>query len=228
MATAVTKRSAVIGVFDTREQAHRAVEELHQAGFPHNHITVVMHHDHHRGVEITDMDASKAAWVTGDTKAGNGAAVGALAGGLSGGALALAVGLIPGVGPVLSAGVLAAAFFGVGAAVGAVGGGIVGALVGQDFPEAEAQFYEAQLKAGKVLVGVHQADRLDEARAILDRAGGQHEYAHAVPALGTEQGVHRAPPTQPAIPVQSVMSTPSTTARTDAPVTSPLNPPPAT
>lgn len=172
-------RSTIIGVFDTRQQGHRAVDELRRAGFADSQITMVMHHDD-TGGDITDMDAAKAAQVTGDSKAGKGAAVGAIAGGLGGGALALAVGLIPGVGQVASLGALAASLFGVGAAIGAPGGGIVGALIGADFPEDEARYYENELKAGRVLVGVKADDRAQQACDILELCGGHHALgAHA-------------------------------------------------
>jgi len=172
----VTTRSAVIGVFDTREQAHRVVEELRRAGFSDNQITMVMHH-RNDGTEVTDMDAAKAAQVTGENKAGEGAAIGAIAGGLGGGAVALALGMIPGIGPVLTMGTaLAATMFGIGAAAGGATGGIVGALIGMDIPEDEARFYENELKAGKVLVGVH-SDRTDEAAAIMDHCGCHHDGA---------------------------------------------------
>jgi len=179
------KRSTVIGVFDTREQGHQAVEELYRCGFAHGDVTMVMHHHDKGTVEVTDMDAAKAAQVTGESKAGEGAAIGAVAGGLGGGALALALGLIPGVGQVLSLGALAVAMFGVGAAIGATGGGIVGALIGLDFPEEEARFYERELKAGRVLVGVNAHDRVEEAHAILDRCGGYHALsAQAMAGVG--------------------------------------------
>lgn len=188
----VTNRSAVVGVFDTRAQAHQAVEELRRAGFSDNQITMVMHHRNDGTVEITDLDAAKAAHVTGENKASEGAAVGAIAGGLGGGAVALALGMIPGVGPVLSWGTaMAATMFGIGAAAGGTTGGIVGALIGMDIPEDEARYYEKELKAGRVLVGVH-SDRLDQAEAILDRCGGCH--AEALPA-GTTTG-HTTPLSQ--------------------------------
>lgn len=170
---ATQTRTTVIGVFDTRQQAHQAIEELRRAGFTDSQITMVMHHNDDT-VDVTDMDAAKAAQVTGESKAGEGALAGAVAGGLSGGALALALGMIPGIGPVLSFGALAPGLFGVGAAIGAAGGGVVGALVGADFPEEEARFYEQELKAGKVLVGVNGGDRADEAQHILEHCGGTH------------------------------------------------------
>jgi hypothetical protein len=179
MVSKTRKRPSVVGVFDTKEQAQHAIEEVRRAGFKDNQISLVMHHGAKGDIEITDLDAAKAAYVTGDSKARKGAGLGAVAGGLGLGALALTVGLIPGVGPVLSLGVLAPAFFGVGAAVGAVGGGIVGALIGLDFPEEEARYYEKELKAGHVLVGVQALERAGEARTILDGCGGAHAHAQA-------------------------------------------------
>jgi len=159
-------RSTVIGVFETRDQAHRAVEELHRAGFDHDHIAVVSHHK--EGIEVTDLDAAKAAQVTGETKAEEGAAIGAVTGGVLGGLMALPA-LLPGVGPVFAFGALATSLFGI--AAGAAGGGMVGALVGMDFPEEEARAYEMQLKAGRVLVGVQGGERTEEAAAIMRRQG---------------------------------------------------------
>jgi hypothetical protein len=182
---AVMNRSAVVGVFDTREQAHRAVEELHRAGFSDDQVSMVMHHKDDNTVEITDLDAAKAAQVTGENKGGEGAVIGAVAGGLGGGAVALALGTIPGVGPILSLGSAAAAgifgaMFGIGAVAGAATGGIVGALVGMDIPEEEARHYEEELKAGRVLVGVKSTDRLTEAESILEQCGASHGLATAV------------------------------------------------
>ena len=59
MAT-MTERATLIGVFERRDQAHQAVQELHRAGFRDADITMVMHHDLHRDVEVTDLDAAKA------------------------------------------------------------------------------------------------------------------------------------------------------------------------
>jgi hypothetical protein len=157
------QRSTVVGVFADRGQAQQALGELRRAGFNDNQITLVRHRE--EGVEVTDVDAQKAAQVSGESKAGEGAAVGAGVGAVAGALM----GLIPGVGPVLSIGTLAGVLFGVVA--GGAGGGLVGALVGQDFPEEEARVYERELKAGRTLVGVKADGRLAEASAILTRCG---------------------------------------------------------
>jgi hypothetical protein len=171
-----TQRSTVVGVFETREQAERAVEELRRLGFSDDALALVVHHPKRGVVEVTDLDAAEAARVSGESKAGEGTVAGAVTGGILGGLMALPA-LIPGVGPVLSFGTLAAALFGV--AAGAAGGGIVGALIGEDFPEPEARFYERELKAGRVLVGVRAGERFAEAVEALRRAGA---YDASTPA----------------------------------------------
>jgi hypothetical protein len=182
MATA-THPSTLVGIFDTREAAHRAAEELHRAGF-HNHQITVVHHATPPGdVEVTDLDAAKAAQVSGETKEVKASAVGAVAGALIGGAVAVATMAIPGLGAVviggslIGTGVLAGVATGVG--VGVVGGGIVGALVGLDIPEPEARLYEQELKAGRALVGVRAGDRANEAWDILRLNGGRELHREA-------------------------------------------------
>jgi hypothetical protein len=167
----------MVGIFDTTEGARQAVEALHRAGFRNSQILLMMHHKPEHDVEVTDLDAAKAAQVTGENKEGKGAALGAVAGAILGGAVAVALLSIPGLGPVLLAGTLvtAGALGGLAAGVGggAVGGGFVGALVGLDFPEHEALAYERELKAGKALVGVRAGDREAEAWEIIRGYGGR-------------------------------------------------------
>lgn len=177
---ATTRHSTVVGVFDTRSQAELALEELRQAGFHDSQLAMVMHRDPKETVEVTDLDAAKAAQVSGESKAGEGAAIGAASGAVVGGAIGVATALIPGVGPVISLGTLAATVFGV--AAGAAGGGLVGTLIGLDFPEEEARFYEQELKAGRILVGVKAEDRESEAEAIMRRYGAYDATAQLATA----------------------------------------------
>jgi hypothetical protein len=183
MATA-THSSTLVGIFDTQEAAHRAVEELHRAGFRNHQITMVHHATPQGDVEVTDLDAAKAAQVSGETKEAKVSALGAVAGALVGGAVAAATLAIPGLGAVVVAGSLigtgALAGVATGVVGGAVGGGIIGALVGLDFPEEEAQLYEQELKAGRALVGVRAGDRANEAWDIL-RLNGGRELSHGAP-----------------------------------------------
>lgn len=166
------ERSTVVGVFTDRDQAERAAEELHAAGFQSDQIGIL------RRSDVTPTPAQ-------DTKAPEGATTGAISGGVIGGLLgAAAVGLIPGIGPVLAAGALAAVATGVVA--GATAGTIVGALAGMGIPEEEAQFYEGELKGGRTLVTVQANGRGDEAARILRRFGAYDwtNRATATPGVG--------------------------------------------
>ncbi len=176
MATA-THHATLVGIFDTPAAARRAVEELHRAGFGNNQLTMVHHHRPAGDVEVTDLDAAKAAQVSGESKEAGGAALGAATGAAIGGAIAVGVLTIPGLGPVLLAGSLITsaviASLATGVVGGAIGGGIVGALVGLELPEHEARLYEKELKEGRALVGVRAGDRTGEAWDIMHNNGGR-------------------------------------------------------
>jgi hypothetical protein len=195
-----THRATLVGIFDTREGAHQAVEALHRAGFGNHQITMVMHHPEQEKEEVTDLDAAKAAQVTGETKEAQGIALGAAAGALVGGAIAVASMAIPGFGPLIVGGGLLSAYSlaGVAAGVvgGAVGGGLVGAFIGLDIPEEEARQYERELKAGRALVGVKAGERSNEAWDIL-RAYGGRDLEDTAAVLPPAEPVEPVEPTGP-------------------------------
>src|SRR4051812_37523575 len=123
----MTQRSTVVGGFDNRDAADRAVADLRRAGVRDDQIGYVIQKSDRADTAATSTPA-------GDDSSGAGAATGAVAGGVLGGlAGALAAGLIPGFGPFLAAGIMAATLG--GAAAGAATGGLVGALVGMGIPE---------------------------------------------------------------------------------------------
>lgn len=157
-----TQRSTVVGVFSDRNQAERAIEELHRAGFRDDQIGFLMRGNNDAsGGQVTHDDASKA---------GQGAASGAITGGVLGGLIAAAASLlIPGFGPVIAGGLLASVLG--GAAVGAAAGGVLGALVGIGVPEEEARFYESEVQSGRMIVTVKADRRYQEALDILRRNG---------------------------------------------------------
>jgi hypothetical protein len=156
-------KTLLVGVFDDRLEAERAVDELEQAGFAHDSVAFVLRgSDVTRGGTVTD---------TVGTKDERGMVTGAVTGGVMGGLLGAAAALvIPGIGPVLAGGILATSlgYAGAGVAIG----GLLGAMKGAGLSEHEAQFYERQFRSGKAIVTVRAGDREPEAAAILQKHGG--------------------------------------------------------
>jgi len=156
------QRSTVVGVFEDRLHANKAISELHQAGFTESQIGVAMRHADGLGVTADTED---------DSHAASGALTGALTG-LGLGALTgmgVLAGVIPVVGPAIAAGTLGVILSNAAAGAGIVG--LVGALVGAGLPEHEAKYYQDEFEAGRVIVTVNAANRADEAVAILRRHG---------------------------------------------------------
>lgn len=158
-----TKRSTVVGVFEDRQKAQQAVNELRRAGFREDEIGVIS--------QNKEGDTAEAAGTDRGSHAGAGAATGAAAGAGVGAlwALGIAAGMLPAVGPVIAGGILASVL--TSAAGTAVAGGIIGALIGLGIPEEEARYYEGEFKAGRTIVTVKSETRSDEARSILHRYG---------------------------------------------------------
>ena len=169
------KSSTVVGVFEDKTHANKAITELHEAGFNQSQIGVVMQHAEGAGnTPATEHDSH----------AGSGALTGALTG-LGLGALAglgVLAGVIPVVGPAIAAGTLGVVLS--NAAAGAGIAGLVGALVGAGIPEHEAKYYQGELEAGRAIVTVSASGRADEATSILRRCGGYDMSSRAAePAL---------------------------------------------
>jgi len=157
-------------VFDSREEAERAISELRSAGVNESAISIVGRH----GEESTDGS-------DGDDDGANksGAVKGALAGAGLGGLLGVAALAIPGVGPIAAAGAIAAGAVpeaaAIGAAVGATAGGLTGLFTKHGVDEDDARYYEDRVKQGGYFVGVHADNAgvpLETAREILFRSGG--------------------------------------------------------
>ena len=146
-------------------QASNIVENLKNAGFSNNDISVL----------LPDKGSTREFAHKKATKAPEGAATGAGTGAVLGGALGWLAGIgalaIPGVGPLIAAGPIMAALS--GAAVGGATGGLIGSLVGMGIPEYEAKRYESQLREGRVLISVHSddGDETKRAKEIFKNAG---------------------------------------------------------
>lgn len=146
------KNNKIAGVFETEQEAIRAIEALKRQGYKADEISVVGKNKD-KIEDITD---------TTHTRAPEGAAAGAATGGLLGGTAGVLAGLgllaIPGIGPILAAGPIAAGL--TGAAAGAGAGTLVGGLIGLGIHEDDAKRYGDYVKEGKILVLVDSdADR---------------------------------------------------------------------
>ncbi|HEY8593396.1 MAG TPA: hypothetical protein VIL42_11120 [Sphingomicrobium sp.] len=162
-------------VFDSREEAERALSELRSAGVRDDAISVIGRHGEHSDTSggINDDD--------GDGVNGSGAVKGAIGGGIAGGLLGLAALAIPGVGPLAAAGAIAASAApeaaGLGAAIGATAGGLSGLLSKHGVSDDDAKYYEERINQGGYFVSVDASDAgvpIETAREILFRSGGHN------------------------------------------------------
>ena len=162
-------RAVAIGVFENTRQAQKAVEELRAAGFGDDKI----------GVAARDQDVKeeveKGLPDRKETYAEEGTAAGAVGGAALGGlwGMGIAAGMLPAIGPVIAGGTLAAML--ASSVLGAAAGGLGGVLIGWGIPEEEAKKYETDLQAGRILIAVKAAGRLDEAVSILQRCDARTE-----------------------------------------------------
>jgi hypothetical protein len=173
------KRSTVIGVFEDRLDADRAVGQLLAADFRQDQIGVAMRHtdDVTMGRETTDANNAP-------TQAESGAIAGALTG-LGLGTLAglgVVAGVVPVIGPAIAAGTLGV--IASNAVVGAGIAGLAGALIGAGIPEDEAEYYDGELIAGKTVVTVMADGRYEEALAIIRRNDGSQMNASKAEVVG--------------------------------------------
>ena len=153
---------AVVGIARNELQAVHIVEELQNAGFAPDNISL-----------LVPESGDRALGHEKSTKMPEGASAGAAAGGVLGGALGMLAGVgsiaIPGLGAFIAAGPILAALG--GAAAGATAGGLTGALVGLGMPEYEAKQYESRLVGGNLLISVHTEDdtQRQTAKDIFER-----------------------------------------------------------
>lgn len=166
----------VSAVFDSHDEADRAVAELRQAGARDAGLSFIAQHD------------GKTTTTSGDGTTedhGGGIVRGLLGGGALGAGLGIAALAIPGVGPLAAAGAIAASVVpeaaAVGAAVGATAGGLNEALSKHGVSDDDSRYYQDRIKGGGVFVSVDpQASGIDRqtAQDILSRAGG-HSSTYA-------------------------------------------------
>jgi hypothetical protein len=161
------KKTAVFGIYNTRNGAEQGADSLVNGGFAAGDISVLLPEN----LGTREIGTEKS------TKAPEGATAGAGTGAVLGGALGLLAGIgalaIPGVGPLIAAGPIMATLAGMG--IGGTVGGLTGALVGLGIPEYEAKRYEGIIQKGGILLSVHcsTSDEVKRAKEILKNTGAQ-------------------------------------------------------
>jgi len=153
---------SVAALFDTTDQAHRAVSTLRDAGFDESRIGLVAP-DNRNGAGANETGPAGAAGQSTED-----AVAGGVIGGTAGAILAATGALvIPGIGPFISAGILATAL------VGGAAGWLVGGLTGLGLSREHAEHYQQAVEGGRTLVTVNvDSDARDEeARDLLVNVG---------------------------------------------------------
>ncbi|MDQ3460064.1 MAG: hypothetical protein M3498_12295 [Deinococcota bacterium] len=158
------------GLFDTWQDAERAVAELERLGFSKESIKLVTRGE--RSAAPGGPPPGEGAVVA--SRAGAVAAGGAAIGGMTGLLAGLSTFAVPGLGPVLTAGaavtILGSAAAGAG--VGAAAGGLIGAIYGMGVAEEDAGAYAEGVSGDGVLLSVETGEaRSAEADEILRAAG---------------------------------------------------------
>ncbi|MCR4430824.1 MAG: general stress protein [Tepidanaerobacteraceae bacterium] len=166
----------VIGVFDSREQADKAVSHMRSSGFDTNEISIVAKGGKNGsdGAEGNgnDGDDEDGGTLDMDTIADGTTAGGAL-GGLAGLALGAGVLAVPGLGPIIAAGPIA------GLISGAATGGVAGGLLDMGIPEERGRYYEGEVRKGRILAAVKTHEqKVGNAAAIMRKNGAKDVETH--------------------------------------------------
>ncbi|HKO96240.1 MAG TPA: hypothetical protein VJU86_04570 [Pyrinomonadaceae bacterium] len=165
----------VAGVFRTRAEAEKAVQQIHAQGFSNDRIALLTpgstQESAEEAVPTSDTESS------GMGKAMGGAVGGALgaAGGATLGAAAASL-LVPGVGPVMAGAILGAALLGIGgAATGVAAGEAMEDSLVKGLPHDELYLYEDAVEHGRsVVIAFAETDESrDAAESLLKNAGAE-------------------------------------------------------
>ena len=141
-------------VFDSRDEAERALSELRSAaGISENSISIVGRSDE-TGTGSTGMGTETTGSVTDDhnEEAKSDVVKGGVIGAGTGAILGIAALAIPGVGPLAAAGAIAASAIPTGAAIGAgaglAAGSIAGLLSNHGVDEGDSRYFEERISQG--------------------------------------------------------------------------------
>ena len=174
------EQHTVVGIFENTDNAIAALNELREADFNAEQISVVA-----RDAEATTEISEQTDLVA--EEAGKGALAGTFLGGVAGWLIGISALAIPGIGPVIGAGIIGTALAGAG--IGAAAGGLIGALGAYGIPEEDARGYEEEVRQGGVLLTAHagNAEQAAQAQMIFDRIGSHRARTYAVAADGSAQ-----------------------------------------
>ncbi|RJQ30059.1 MAG: hypothetical protein C4589_04030 [Peptococcaceae bacterium] len=159
----------VLGLFDSRDKAEKAVTELRNRGF-YEEISIVAADK--KGKEADrPQDANRMDY--GEGSIATGVTTGGVLGGLAGLAMGVGALVLPGIGPIVAAGPIA------GLLSGAATGGIAGGLIDWGIPAERGKFFESKVKEGNILASVRTDEKkVDEAARILRQAGAKDVETH--------------------------------------------------
>lgn len=152
----------IIGVFESRSSAEKAVETLRQQGFNNEEINIISK----KQSQDDDSDVV-------DDDIMDGTLTGGTIGGIGGLLLGAGALMIPGIGPILAVGPIAAA---VG---GAIAGGITGGLIDWGIPSEDSKRYEQEVVHGSILAIIRtDARKTDSVAQILRQNGAKEVKNH--------------------------------------------------
>jgi uncharacterized membrane protein len=168
--TATQTTTNVIAVYDSIDDAERAVEKLVEEGIPVEDISIVG-----QGLQ---SEVKIHGFVNSADVAKQGAGIGAAFGGLMGFLLGTAFFFIPGAGPLVVLGPMVDTLM--GAAEGALAGGLFGVLFGKIVEKQHIPKYEQYVRAGKHLV-VARGDpsTAEHAREVLGGTAASDVETHS-------------------------------------------------
>jgi hypothetical protein len=164
----LSSANTVVGIFESPQDAQRAVMDLKAAGFSDDKIGVVSRNQEGKLVgkmksKSTDLSQGGAAGAA--TGAATGAGIGALWG------VGILAGVLPGIGPAIAGGTLGVMLS--SAAVGATAAGVAGTLIGLGISNEDAGYYETELRTGSTLVTVTGGAQERAAQEVFARHGGR-------------------------------------------------------
>ncbi len=165
----------VAGIFASRADAERAVQQLQTTGIANDRIAFL-------APDTRDKESETDVPISDTEQPGMGKAMGGAVGGALGTASGLGLGagvaslLVPGVGPVLAAGIVGAAILGLGGATtGMAAGAALERSLADGVPHDELFLYEDALRNGRsvVIAFAENEEAQTQAQKVLGEAGAQ-------------------------------------------------------